>query len=91
VCKPKTPSRRRHPYHPADLSASISNGDVELPAPSKGVNPHPAGASKRLAVMYATLLPFDTNRDGKIDAKEGVAVEQAILDGKLRPEFSGKP
>jgi hypothetical protein len=54
--------------------------------PDGGPGQRPAGANPPIAIMsssYAAAAPFDTNKDGSLDATELGELSQAIADGKV--------
>lgn len=65
--------------------------------PGSGPGQRPADANPPIATMtaaYATAAPFDTNKDGSLDATEQAALSKAIADGKVSlptPPNGGQP
>jgi hypothetical protein len=77
----------------AALATAITNGTVKLPPlpmPPKGDKPKPEMIAGHLAEMYATIAPYDTNRDGVLNATEQAALQAAMDSGKL-PLPGGPP
>lgn len=65
----------------AACSSTLAQG-----RPDGGPGKRPAGANPPIAMMsssYAVAAPFDSNKDGSLDATEQGALSQAIADGKV--------
>jgi len=66
-------------------------GAGQRPDDARPPRPEPAKAAEHLAEVFATIAPFDLNKDGKLDEAESAAVAKAITDGSIKPPTRRTP
>lgn len=77
----------------AELTTSITSGAVKEPfhpMPTRMEKPKPEMIAKHFSEVYATIVPYDKDKDGVLDATEQAALQTAMDNGELplpgRPE-----
>jgi len=78
----------------AALATAITNGSVKEPShpmPPKGSKPKPEMIANHLAKLYAMIAPYDTDKNGVLDATEQAALLADIDSGELELPRPGGP
>ena len=78
----------------AALATAITNGSVKEPPhpmPPKGVKPKPEMIANHLAKLYAMIAPYDTDKNGVLDATEQDALQADIDSGEFELPRPGGP
>lgn len=71
----------------AALAKAIADGTLQLPghAMADGAGPSPEMMADHIAEMFARIVAYDANHDGRLDANEQAALKSAIEKGEFTP------